>query len=132
MINSLQTYLATPVKTDPKVSRPAVSSVSGPAVVESARGAQDGSGSGPAGRAEEANRKSTDADVERALQQVSDRLQINQRTLQFSVDKDTQSTVVKVIDSETNKLIRQIPSEELLSISKRLEAATGMLFSDKA
>jgi flagellar protein FlaG len=52
--------------------------------------------------------------------------------LQFSVDKDTHSTVVKVIDSETNKLIRQIPSEELLSISKRLEAATGMLFSETA
>jgi flagellar protein FlaG len=39
--------------------------------------------------------------------------------------------VVRVIDSETKELIRQIPSEELLAISRRLEAATGLLVDDK-
>jgi flagellar protein FlaG len=130
MINNLQTYLATPVKTDPKVSRPAAQPVAGPNAAGQVRSGSDGSGS--SGSAQQAGRPSSEADVERALQQVSERLQTNQRTLQFSVDKDTHSTVVKVIDSETNKLIRQIPSEELLSISKRLEAATGMLFSETA
>jgi flagellar protein FlaG len=130
MINNLQTYLATPVKTETKVSRPALQPASAVSAPDQARGSADAANAGA--RVDESQRKASDAEVERALQQVSERLQTNQRTLQFSVDKDTQSTVVKVIDSETNKLIRQIPSEELLSISRRLEAATGMLFSEKA
>ena len=38
----------------------------------------------------------------------------------FSFDKDTDNTIVKVTDLNTEKLVRQIPSEEFLELSKRL------------
>ena len=49
------------------------------------------------------------------------------RSLQFSVDDQSGDTVIKVIDSETDELIRQIPAEELLVLRSSLEEYRGML-----
>ncbi|MCB1802330.1 MAG: flagellar protein FlaG [Gammaproteobacteria bacterium] len=54
------------------------------------------------------------------------------RELQFSVDDDSGETVVKVIDRETDEVVRQIPSEEVMRLRKRLEEAAGVIFHDSA
>jgi flagellar protein FlaG len=51
-------------------------------------------------------------------------------SVQFSIDGD--KTIVKVIDTETNRVIRQIPSEEAIAISKSLDKLQGMLINSKA
>ncbi len=129
MINQLQLSTASQVKTEPKVNRPAMQAVStaGPVRSVADRFAQVREGTGGASPAESVSAEV----VDKMVQDVADRLQTNQRQLQFSVDTETNSTVVRVIDSETKELIRQIPSEELLAISRRLEAATGLLVDDK-
>ncbi|AUH49683.1 flagellar biosynthesis protein FlaG [Chromobacterium sp. ATCC 53434] len=58
--------------------------------------------------------------------------ELNNSSLQFSVDKDTGSTVVKVVDKDNNKVIRQIPSEEALRIAKAIGDFKGLLLKDKA
>ncbi len=50
----------------------------------------------------------------------------------FSVDSDTKQVVVKLLDSQTGDLIREIPSKELLAISKNLEKTQGLLLKHKA
>lgn len=62
-----------------------------------------------------------------------------QRSLEFTVDDEVEKTIITVRDRETEEIIRQIPAEELLNISKRLRAvtgeleeATGFLFSSSA
>jgi len=40
----------------------------------------------------------------------------------FSVDQDLHQMVVKVIDSDTKSVIRQIPSEDMLALEKKLQA----------
>ncbi|MGQ0658923.1 MAG: flagellar protein FlaG [Chromatiales bacterium] len=68
-----------------------------------------------------------------ALHNASEQIQSTQRTLRFSVDKASGTMVIKVIDSETKEMIRQIPSEEMLVIASRLEAAiTGVLLDEQA
>ena len=47
--------------------------------------------------------------------------------LSFSVDKETRQTVIKVMDSRTGEVIRQIPSEEMLRISQRITELLGVL-----
>lgn len=54
------------------------------------------------------------------------------RNLQFTVDEETGTNVVKVIDMETEEVIRQIPSEELLAIARALDKLQGLLIKDKA
>ena len=53
-------------------------------------------------------------------------------SLEFSVDDDTGTSVVKIIDKETKELIRQIPSQEMLSIAKALDTIKGLLVRQKA
>lgn len=43
-------------------------------------------------------------------------------TVNFSMEQDLGQVVIKVIDSDTRSVIRQIPSEELLAIHKRIQA----------
>jgi flagellar protein FlaG len=51
--------------------------------------------------------------------------------LQFSVDKDTGKTVVKVIDTESRELIRQIPPDEMLAIAKAFDTLKGLIIRKK-
>lgn len=53
-------------------------------------------------------------------------------SLEFSVNKDDGHTIVRVIDRETQKLIRQIPSEEAIAISRSLDRMQGFLLKMKA
>lgn len=55
-----------------------------------------------------------------------------QRNLDFSVDDSSGQVVVKVMDGESGKLIRQIPSEDLLRLSERLEDMRSLLFKAEA
>lgn len=74
----------------------------------------------------------TQENVDQAVQQVNDMLQTLSQKLEFSVDKDTDAFVVKVVDKDTKELIRQIPSEEMLELAKALDKLQGLLIKDKA
>jgi len=65
--------------------------------------------------------------LETALGKIRAEVQNVQRTLHFAVDEESGATIVRVIDSQTKEVIRQIPAEEVLSIASRLRAAAGGL-----
>lgn len=52
-------------------------------------------------------------------------------SIEFSVDDDSGKTVVKVVDSETRKVLRQIPNAEALSLSKSLDRVEGLIIKQK-
>ncbi|MFA7387174.1 MAG: flagellar protein FlaG [Thiohalobacteraceae bacterium] len=77
--------------------------------------------------------ESTEAEkVEEAVNQVNEYVQNLNRDLQFTVDQDSGRTVIKVLDSETQEVIRQIPSEELLQIANQLTEGGGLLLKVQA
>jgi flagellar protein FlaG len=45
--------------------------------------------------------------------------------LEFSVDEDSGRDVIKVIDKKSGDIIKQYPSEEVLSLVSKLSEATG-------
>ena len=47
--------------------------------------------------------------------------------LQFEKDSSSGKTVVRVIDSETQQVLRQMPSEEMLAMSKALDRLQGLM-----
>ena len=59
------------------------------------------------------------------LEQVS--LAFNRR-LKFEVDHESRDVIVKVIDIETDKVIREIPPEELQRLHQRIRDTIGFLF----
>ena len=48
-------------------------------------------------------------------------------SVRFERDSGSNTLVVKIVDSETDEVIRQIPQEELLELSKHLEELNGNL-----
>jgi flagellar protein FlaG len=48
-------------------------------------------------------------------------------SVQLSLDSGSGRAVVRVIDSETGQLIRQIPSEEALELRRALDRIAGLL-----
>ena len=55
-----------------------------------------------------------------------------QRGLRFSVDDTSGRIVVKVIDLDTEEVIRQIPSEEMLAIMHSASESQSLIFDDQA
>ena len=62
---------------------------------------------------------------------VNEFVQKVQRDLFFEVDKESDLTVIKVRDRETQQVIRQIPSEEFVKIAQNLRELNGKLLETK-
>lgn len=71
--------------------------------------------------------------LEDAVKKLNDTVKLfSNSSLQFSIDQDTNTPVVKVIDTATKDVIRQIPSEEALAIAKAIDQFKGMLIKEQA
>jgi len=73
--------------------------------------------------------------VKEAADHGNQLMQTVNRNLQFKVDDATNEVVVKIVDSESGKVVRQIPSEEMLSFIKHLEemqGKSGAVINDRA
>ena len=71
-------------------------------------------------------------EVRQAVSDINKAMQFMSRELEFSVDTDSDRTVVKVIDQQTREVIRQMPTKEALEIGKALEKAQGLLIKQTA
>ena len=70
--------------------------------------------------------------VQQATSHVQQIVQAKASNLTFTVDQGSGKTVVKLMDSETGKVIRQIPSEEMIAMSEALDKMQGLLLKQKA
>ena len=73
-----------------------------------------------------------DAQLKSAIDAANEFVKPINSAVQFSMDKESGSTVVKVLDTMTKEVIRQIPSEEMLAIAKALNQFQGLLIKQKA
>lgn len=77
--------------------------------------------------------------LEEEVEKINQFLQQNERrTIQFTVDEESDRTIIRVLDSKGEQ-IKQFPPEEILNISRRLaeqmdqqNELAGMLVSNKA
>ena len=81
---------------------------------------------------DQAQRTPDIGELQKALEEVAKAVAPMAQSLQFSLDKDSGKTVVKVMDTDTNEVIRQIPSEEVLAISKAVDKLKGLLIKQEA
>lgn len=71
-------------------------------------------------------------DLHQAVDTLNNVVQKLTRNLAFTVDKTTGLNVVKVIETDTNTVIRQIPSDEVLNVARALDHFQGLLIRNKA
>ncbi|MDQ1832635.1 flagellar protein FlaG [Massilia scottii] len=72
------------------------------------------------------------AEVTKVVGEINVAMQALSRNIEFSIDADSQRTVVKVIDQTTKEVIRQMPTAEALEIGKALEKVQGLLIRQVA
>jgi flagellar protein FlaG len=72
------------------------------------------------------------ADLTGALDQINGYLESTHRGLRFSIDDDSGRTIVRVVDTETDEVVRQIPSKEMLALIRHFSEMTGKIFDDVA
>ena len=63
-----------------------------------------------------------------ALQKMTE--MVGGSKLQFSVNKELGSVVVSIVDSATNQVIKQIPSEDMQKLKLRIRKAIGSMFDE--
>lgn len=70
--------------------------------------------------------------VDEAVNRLAKFVAPNQADINFSVDETSGIRVVKIIDRNSNEVIRQMPSEEAVALAQALDKLQGLLIRDKA
>ena len=70
--------------------------------------------------------------LEKMAQQLQDFMGEMNRSLQFQVDEESGRDVIKVVDKNSGELIKQYPSEEVLSLVAKLSETAGFLIDQTA
>jgi flagellar protein FlaG len=81
----------------------------------------------------------TAAQVKSAVESINRALQQSNQSLEFSVDPNTKTPVVKMVDKATGEVISQYPSEQVLAIAQSIDQflnehqiQQGLLLQQKA
>ena len=64
--------------------------------------------------------------IDDAVDEINSHFQASHREIQFAVDDDSGRTVIKVMDMDTQEMIRQIPSEEVLKVARMLDEGADL------
>ena len=66
-----------------------------------------------------------------AIEKLKDAGDIFNRRLDFKIDEETNRIMVKVIDTETNKVIKEIPPEQLIRLAAKIQEMIGLLVDEE-
>lgn len=125
--------LARTGKDAPQVNKPAVLYANQPANTQDSQASQvsQAAQASPLNAALEKTEASPE-ELASALEKIEKFVSVTASDILFSIDKESGSTIIKVIDSSTQEVIRQIPSEEMLEISRALDQLQGLFLKNKA
>lgn len=71
-------------------------------------------------------------ELSKLVKTVNDFVKPFNSSLEFNIDQDSGQTIVKIMDTSTKEVIKQIPSEEMLALAKALDQLKGLLVTQKA
>jgi len=70
----------------------------------------------------------SEASIAQAIASVNNSLQMSSFSLSHNIHEDTNMVMVQVIDSNTQEVLREIPSESRLDLIARMREFVGILF----
>jgi len=73
--------------------------------------------------------KDENIDTKEAMDKIKEAAILFNRKIRLEVEEDLNIMIVKVIDSETEEVIRQIPPKELVALSKNAKDLKGLLIN---
>jgi flagellar protein FlaG len=71
------------------------------------------------------------ANLDEVVNDINKALTAVPKNINFSIDENSGRKVIAVYEKDSNKLIRQLPSEDALKLLENLEQLKGLLFNSK-
>lgn|GEM_PF-480629 len=71
-------------------------------------------------------------ELEKAADHIGQALEVIDRGLEFTIHEDTNRVVVRVVNRETQEVIKEIPPEKLLDVIARIWEMIGLLVDERA
>ncbi len=76
--------------------------------------------------------QNNEKNLNEAVDKLNRTAKVFERSLQLKVHDETHRTMVSVVDTSNDKVIRQYPSEEVLDMVAKMENYLGIIFDKKA
>lgn len=88
-------------------------------------------GQNPEAEAVLESKKVAQSTIDSTMSDINSKIKMSNTQLQYSIDEDTQRISIKVIDQDTDKVIREIPPEETLEAIKKIWEIAGIIVDKK-
>ncbi len=69
-------------------------------------------------------------DIESAVETLNESLSSINVKREFKVEEQLNEVIVKLIDKDEDKIIKQIPSEEAIRLSKNIKEMVGLIYDE--
>lgn len=69
-------------------------------------------------------------DLKKLADELNADFKLFNASISFSIDDETQKTVIKILNRDTEEVIREFPPEELLKLASRLTEVIGRLVDE--
>jgi len=71
-------------------------------------------------------------ELQKLIEEVKRKFDMLSKYLKIDIDQELEIPVVKIMERDTNKVIRQIPPDYLLELMKRIDQLLGLLVEKEA
>jgi flagellar protein FlaG len=72
-----------------------------------------------------------ESELRKAFDSIENELKYANRRLQFDINREIDRIIVKVIDSDTGEIIREIPEKEIQNLIAQIKKTIGLLYDKK-
>lgn len=66
------------------------------------------------------------------IESANEKIEIYNRRLEFSIHEKTKDIMIKIVDSDTDEVIREIPPKKILDLVANMLERAGLLVDEKA
>ena len=76
-------------------------------------------------------KKVAQSTIDNTISETNSKIKMSNTQLQYSIDEETQRISIKIIDKDTEKVIREVPPEETLEAIKKIWEIAGIIVDEK-
>ncbi|HCO38798.1 MAG TPA: flagellar biosynthesis protein FlaG [Aquificaceae bacterium] len=80
----------------------------------------------------EIDRKTNSEELQKLIEEIRKKFDMLSKYLKIDIDTELEIPVAKIIERDTNRVIRQIPPEYLLELMKKIDQMLGILLNKEA
>ncbi|MGC9120776.1 MAG: flagellar protein FlaG [Sulfurihydrogenibium sp.] len=78
----------------------------------------------------EMNLKNSD-ELKKLIEELQNKISYLNKSLKIEIDKDINEPIIKIVEVDTNRVIRQIPPDYVVNIIKNINKMLGALLNEK-